>query len=63
MSNLNIFPERKQRYTYMCADIYVQGDKKIKQISKQERKGVQFIPKMNNQRAHTEADKERGGTV
>lgn len=37
--------------------------KKKKQICKQERKALKFVTlsKMNNQKAHTEADKERGG--
>lgn len=52
----------KETYTYMHVDIYVQKDKK-EQISKPEKKGSQFLTlsKMDNQRAHTEADGEVGG--
>lgn len=55
----------------MCLDIYVQKRRDKKEIKtgfkqarkKKERKGNQFVTlsKMNNQKAHTEADKERGG--
>lgn len=50
----------------MCLNIYVQKDKnKEKQIRQARKKRNQFLTlsKMNNQKAHTEADKERGGTV
>lgn len=48
----------------MCLNIYVQKDKnKEKQIRQARKKRNQFLTlsKMNNQKAHTEADKERGG--
>lgn len=51
----------------MRVDIYVQKKtKKKEQISKPEKKGSQFLTlsKMDNQKAHTEADREiEGGTV
>ena len=49
----------------MCVNIYVQKDKKSKTDYQARKKGSQFLTlsKMNNQRAHTEADKEKRGTV
>lgn len=46
----------------MYISIYVQKTK-IKTDLQARKKGIKFLtlPKMNNQRAHTEADKERGG--
>lgn len=49
----------------MCTDIYVR--KKTNNNNKTDlqarKKGIKFLTlsKMNNQKAHTEADKERGG--
>lgn len=53
----------KETYTYMHVDIYVQKRQKKEQISKPEKKGSQFLTlsKMDNQRAHTEADGEVEG--
>lgn len=50
----------------MSANIYVQKDKKIKQARKKGRKegkkeSISHTIEMDNQKAHTEADKERRG--
>lgn len=47
----------------MCFDIYAQ--KRQEASKKQRKKGTEFLTlsKMNNQKAHTEADKERGGQL
>lgn len=62
---MNIFRKETERYTYMYINIYVQKKKtKIKNKTdwQARKKGIKFLTlsKMNNQKAHTEADKERG---
>lgn len=46
----------------MCFNIYVQKDKTNQQARK---KGIKILTlsKMNNQKAHTEADKEEGDSL
>lgn len=48
----------------MCVNIYVQKDKN-KTDWQARKKGINFptLSQMNNQKAHTEADKERGDSL
>lgn len=58
--------QEKKTDSHICVLTYMH---KLNHISKQEekkrKKGIKFLTlsEMNNQKAHTEADKEKGGTV